>query len=57
MSGMNDVAADNKSSEADAPHDSSKLSTNDPANDKPAANSPANDMLEGIKKLKGMFGF
>lgn len=57
MSGMNDVAADNRSSEADAPHDSSKLSTNNPANDKPAANNPANDMLEGIKKLKGMFGF
>jgi hypothetical protein len=57
LSGMNDVAADNKSSEADAQHDSGKPSANSPATDKPAANSPGNDMMEGIKKLKGLFGF
>jgi len=57
MSGMNDVSDDNKSSEADAPRDVSKSSANNSVNDKPSANSPANDMLEGIKKLKGMFGF
>lgn len=57
MSGMNDVADDNKPSEADASHESGKPSVNNPANDKPSANNPTNDMLEGIKKLKGMFGF
>ena len=57
MGGMKDVADDSKSSEADAPRDSSKPSANSPTNDKPSANNPANDMLEGIKKLKGMFGF
>ncbi|CAH1905722.1 conserved exported hypothetical protein [Candidatus Nitrotoga sp. HW29] len=57
MSGMEDVVDNNKPSEADASHNLSKSSADNPANDKPAANNPANDMLEGIKKLKGMFGF
>lgn len=57
MSGMKDVGDEHQSSEADAPHEVSKTSANNSVNDKPAANNPANDMLEGIKKLKGMFGF
>lgn len=47
MSGMKDVVDDNEPSEADASHDLSK----------PSANNPVNGMLEGVKKLKGMFGF
>jgi hypothetical protein len=67
MSGMKDVVEDNKSSEADTPRDSGKPSASSPAtdkptannsaNEKPSANNPTNDMLEGIKKLKGLFGF
>ncbi|MEO7782910.1 MAG: hypothetical protein ABIR84_14005 [Candidatus Nitrotoga sp.] len=57
MSGMKDVTDDNQSSKEDAPHDLSKTSANNSVNDKPAANNPANNMLEGIKKLKGMFSF
>ncbi|MFZ1547762.1 MAG: DUF3617 family protein [Candidatus Nitrotoga sp.] len=57
MGGMKDVVDENKPIEADASHESGKFSANNPANDKPSANNPANGMLEGIKKLKGMFGF
>ncbi|CAH1211830.1 conserved exported hypothetical protein [Candidatus Nitrotoga sp. BS] len=67
MSGVKDVVEDNKSSEADdnksmsneadAPHEVSKSSADNSVNDKSSANNPANGMLEGIKKLKGMFGF
>lgn len=47
MSGIKDVADDNTPSEAEVPHESSK----------PSANNPVNGVLEGVKKLKGMFGF
>jgi len=57
MSGIKDDADDNQTSEADAPHDSSKPSANNLNNDKPSASNPVNGMLEGVKKLKGMFGF
>lgn len=67
MGGVKDVVDDSKPSEADVSPESGKFSANNPANDKPSANNPAdekpsannpaNNMLEGIKKLKGMFGF
>ena len=57
MSGMKDVVDDNKPSEAGAFHDLSKSSANNPTNNKPSENNPVNGMLEGVKKLKGMFGF
>ncbi|MBL0038673.1 MAG: hypothetical protein IPP36_08885 [Nitrosomonadales bacterium] len=54
---MKDVVDENKPIEADASHESGKFSANNPANENPSTNNPANGMLEGIKKLKGMFGF
>jgi hypothetical protein len=47
MNGLNDVADGNKSGEENVSNES----------DKPAANNSSNGVMEGIKKLKGMFGF
>lgn len=57
MKGVNDTANGNKSGVANASNESGKTAANNPAGDKPAANNSSNGVMEGIKKLKGLFGF